>query len=93
MRGAVKFRRQHPIGPFMADFYCPAAKLSIEVDGAAHEQRQPQDLRRDEYMRSLGLTIVRVRASDVLANPEEVADGLMRLCTAAVGPSTTQPDG
>ena len=93
MRGVLKVRRQHPIGPYVADFYCPAAKLVIEVDGAGHEHRQHADSQRDRYMRSLGLKIVRVRASDVLTDPEAVADALLRLCTPAAGPSTTQPGG
>jgi very-short-patch-repair endonuclease len=93
MRGELKVRRQHPVGPYVADFYCPADKLIIEVDGAAHEDRQHAENLRDQYMRSLELDIVRVRASDVLANPEAVAEALLRLCTPAAGPSTTQPDG
>jgi very-short-patch-repair endonuclease len=82
----IKFRRQHPIGPYVADFYCPAAKLVIEIDGAIHDFTVTRDQSRDEYMRGLGLAIVRIPASDVMADPASVADGLTRLC----GPSTTQ---
>ena len=92
-RGHLRFRRQHPIGPYVADFYCPAAKLVIEIDGATHDCRQAADSRRDDYLRSLGLSVMRVAASEVLADPASVADGLVRLCTEAAGPSTTQPDG
>ena len=84
--GGVKFRRQHPIGPYVADFYCPAAKLVIEIDGQIHDFTSERDCARDEYMRRLGLTVLRVRASDVLRNAAGVAEGLVRLC----GPSTTQ---
>jgi very-short-patch-repair endonuclease len=92
-RRELRFRRQHPIGPYVADFHCPAAKTVIEVDGAAHDLRQDADGNRDAYMRSLGLKVVRVAAAEVLADPEAVADGIYRLCEAGVGLSTTQPGG
>lgn len=89
-RGALRFRRQHAIGPYVADFYCPAAKLVIEVDGAAHDQRQAADRKRDEYMAALGIKVIRVPAADVLANPDQVADAIYCSCSASAGPSTTQ---
>jgi very-short-patch-repair endonuclease len=92
-RRELRFRRQHPIGPYVADFYCPAAKTVIELDGAAHDWRQDADGSRDAYMKSLGLNVVRIGAADVLADPEAVADGIYRLCEAGVGPSSTQPGG
>jgi very-short-patch-repair endonuclease len=84
--GDVKFRRQHPIGPYVADFYCPAAKLVIEVDGLIHDFTVERDEARDRYMRGLGLTVLRVPATDVMKDAHSVADGLVRLC----GPSTPQ---
>ncbi len=92
-RRELRFRKQHPIGPYVADFYCPAAKVVIEVDGATHEHRHDRDLARDAYMASLGLRVVRIPASDVLADPGAVADGIFGLCSARAGPSTTQPNG
>ena len=89
-RRAARFRRQHPIGPYVADFYGPKAKLVIEVDGQIHGGRTERDAARDAYMTSLGLTVVRVVATDVLDDPEAVADGLVRLAEASVGPSTPQ---
>src|SRR5213595_1998961 len=78
----IRFRRQHPIGPYVADFYCPAAKLVIEIDGSAHdfEDRAMHDVRRDAYVSRLGLETVRVPATDVLADAIAVGDGLLRLC-------------
>ena len=64
----VKFRRQHPIGPYVADFYCAAAKLVIEVDGHIHDFTVTRDEKRDEYMRRLGLSLVRIPASEVMAD-------------------------
>jgi len=84
--GGVGFRRQHPIGPYVADFYCPATKLVIEIDGQIHDFTVKQDLARDEYMRGLGLSILRIPAVDVMKDAHSVAAGLVRLC----GPSTTR---
>lgn len=89
-RGELRFRRQHPVGPYVADFYCPAAKLVIEVDGRAHEWRTVRDSRRDDYVASLGLRTLRLSATEVLSDPVRVAEGLLRLCQAPIGPSTTQ---
>lgn len=55
--------------------------------------RAGDDGRRDAYMASLGLTVIRIPAAEVLADPEGVADGLYRLCESAAGPSTNQPGG
>jgi very-short-patch-repair endonuclease len=92
-RRELRFRKQHPIGPFVADFYCPAAKMVIEIDGAIHNGRQDTDGKRDAYMASLGISVIRIPAAEVLADPEAVADGIYRLCESVAGPSTTQPRG
>jgi hypothetical protein len=47
-RPELRFRKQHPIGPYVADFYCPAAKIVIEVDGATHDWRSDADRERDD---------------------------------------------
>ena len=76
----LKFRRQHPLGPFIADFYCASAKLVIEVDGAAHgyDVRAARDARRDEWMRGQRLRVVRVGAVDVMRD----LDAVVRLIVA-----------
>jgi very-short-patch-repair endonuclease len=83
LRGAeVRFRRQHPIGPYVLDFYCPAAKLAIEVDGAAHDfgDRPQRDDVRNAWLNGEGIQVLRIPAKDVLADPDAVADALVRLC-------------
>lgn len=83
LRGSdVRFRRQHPIGPYVLDFYCPAAKMAIEVDGAAHDfgDRPKRDEVRTECLTSHGIEVLRIPAKDVLADPDQVADALLRLC-------------
>jgi very-short-patch-repair endonuclease len=65
-----KFRRQHPIGPYIVDFYCREAHLVVEVDGEPHftEEARAYDMKRDEYMRALGLDILRFTTQDVRRN-------------------------
>ncbi len=74
----VKIRKQHPIGKFVADFYCHAAKTIIEIDGISHDTGdQPAfDEQRDEWLTSAGFRVVRIPAADVLADPEAVAHAL-----------------
>ena len=81
-RSELNFRRQHPIGEYVLDFYCPAAKLAIEVDGAAHDfgDRPRRDDRRTEWLGQQGVHVLRVPAKDVLVDPDEVADAIVRLC-------------
>ena len=80
--GPIRFRRQHPLGPYILDFYCPAAKLAIEVDGEAHDMgdRPQRDEVRTAWLEGQGIKMMRVPARDVLADPDAVADALLRLC-------------
>jgi very-short-patch-repair endonuclease len=88
----IRFRKQHAIGPYVADFYCPSTKLVIEVDGQIHEfaEAVAHDSHRDDYMRRLGLEIIRISAKDKFVDVDAVADGLIAMCSAQTGPSTTQ---
>ncbi|MBI1250033.1 MAG: DUF559 domain-containing protein [Alphaproteobacteria bacterium] len=69
-----RFRRQHPIGPFIADFACVAAKLVVEVDGATHatDAEIAADARRTEYLQSDGWRVLRVTNTDVYENLDGV---------------------
>ena len=85
LRGAgPKFRRQHPIGAYIADFYCAASKLVVEVDGAGHtdDAQIAHDRRRDAYMEQLGYRVLRVPAGDVLRDVDEVVQGLVQAALA-----------
>jgi very-short-patch-repair endonuclease len=72
--GGFKFRHQHPLGPFTADFYCAAKHLVVEVDGDAHSmgENPERDSRRDARLRESGFRIVRYDAADVLNNLDRV---------------------
>ncbi|WP_113891334.1 endonuclease domain-containing protein [Roseiarcus fermentans] len=80
------FRRQHPVGLYVLDFYCAKAKLAIEIDGRAHEaqDRPERDARRDAWLRAVGIEVLRIPARDVLTNPDKAADGLFRLALSMI---------
>ena len=83
LRGAsARFRRQHPLGPYVLDFYCPALKLAIEIDGFSHDtgKRPQRDAVRTQWLRRQGVDVLRIPAKDVLADPDAVAEALIRLC-------------
>jgi len=67
----IKIRRQHPLGPYVLDYYCPAAKLAIEIDGIAHDMgnRPQRDEHRAAFIADRGLRLVRIPATDVLNQP------------------------
>jgi very-short-patch-repair endonuclease len=71
------FRRQHPIGPFILDFYCSRIRLAIEVDGLQHDARTDQDARRDTRLQQFGIRTLRIPASDVLRDPDAAAEHIL----------------
>jgi len=80
------FRRQHPLGPYILDFYCKAARLCIEVDGTYHSlaDRPQRDAERDRFVESQGLEVYRIAAADVFSDPDLVADGVRLKALARV---------
>ena len=78
----LKFRRQHPLGPYVADFYCASAKLVIEVDGESHRMgdRPRRDGLRDAWMREQSLRVARFAASDVMHDMESVVTAILVVC-------------
>ena len=70
--GGYRFRRQAPIGPYVADFFCPSAKLIIELDGGQHAERQAEDARRTAWLSERGYRVVRFWNNDVFENIEGV---------------------
>jgi very-short-patch-repair endonuclease len=84
--GGVKFRRQHPVGRYVVDFYCAAAKCAFEIDGIVHNMgdRPERDAVRDMFLAEQGIRVVRIPARDVLADPVGAADGMVRMCRAMI---------
>lgn len=72
----LKFRRQHPVGPFVLDFYCPEARLAVEVDGMGHNEpdQSAKDRSRDAWLARQGIEVLRIAAEDVRVNLEGVVD-------------------
>src|SRR5471030_636100 len=68
----IKFRRQHSIGPYFADFACVSRKLIVEIDGEHHAFQQERDARRTAFLESLGWRVVRFWAGEVVRNREGV---------------------
>ena len=67
-----KFRRQHPLQPYIVDFICLKAQLVIEIDGFSYEMRCAQDRQRDRYLAELGYDVMRFANADVYQNCEGV---------------------
>ena len=70
----LKFRRQHPSGPYILDFFCSDARLAIEVDSEAHNRgdRPQRDAARDAWFASAGVETLRISAADVLNDLQSV---------------------
>jgi very-short-patch-repair endonuclease len=81
-----RFRRQHPIGPYIADFACVEAKLIVEADGGQHAESS-RDAIRDQRLRDVGWRILRFWNSDILTNMPGVIDTI----AAELGPHPTLP--
>ena len=80
---AFKFRRQHPCGPFILDFFCASRRLAIELDGGRHftPQAERNDARRSRYLVARGITILRF-ATDLVFRD---LDGVLGVIAAALG--------
>jgi very-short-patch-repair endonuclease len=76
----LSFRRQHPIGPYVADFACVGARLVVEVDGGTHStpEQLAHDRRRDGFLRKSGWRIIRVSNVDVYKKINSVLDYIAR---------------
>ena len=76
-----KFRRQHSIGHYIVDFYCPSEKLIIELDGNPHGDyiQIERDTSRDKYLEELGMTILRFENRFVFQEPEYVLNEIMKV--------------
>jgi len=83
----VRFRRQRPFGPFILDFFSPAIKLVVEVDGDSHciEKGTMYDMGRTSYLVGLGLTVLRFTNREVLDNLQGVDDSIRQCVSSLAG--------
>jgi len=72
-----KFRRQHVLAGYVADFYCPALRLVVEVDGPVHELRAPEDAARTAALEQVGAIVVRGTNTEVLHDAEAATDRIL----------------
>ena len=85
--GSHKIRRQHQIGPYVADFCCERQKLIIEVDGGQHAERVKADERRTAFLADKGYRVIRFWNSDVLSNTDGVLEAILSALDSSLNPS------
>jgi very-short-patch-repair endonuclease len=76
----IKFRRQHPLGTFILDFYCPQSKLVIEIDGPSHSEQVEYDMQRTAWLECQGCHVIRFTNQDVTVNLPAVLDRIREHC-------------
>ncbi len=81
--GGLKFRAQHPVGQFVLDFYCPARKLAVELDGSSHDNRAEGDAARTAQLSAYGYRVLRFQNEEVLT---DLASVTARILNAASKP-------
>jgi very-short-patch-repair endonuclease len=74
----LKFRRQHPVGPFVLDFYCPERKLVVELDGAIHDNQVNGDHARTEQLAGYGYRVIRLGNEEVFHDLDSVVRRILR---------------
>ena len=91
-----KFRRQHPIGRFIVDFYCIDAGLAIEVDGEVHGSQHESDAARQEFLEARGISFLRVTNEEVRVNIEPVVTAIaarLQTVSSSSPPSPRRGEG
>jgi very-short-patch-repair endonuclease len=77
--GDVKFRRQHSVGRYIVDFYCPSERLAIELDGDSHftDEAREYDRERTAFLNSLNIRVLRFHNTDVYENLDAVCERIL----------------
>jgi len=78
----LKFRRQHQLGDYVADFYCHEYRLVVELDGGVHRTKQKKDLKRDAWMVSQGFKVLRIRNEQLLDDPAFVLEQIAEIISS-----------
>jgi len=78
--GGYKFRGQHPLDPFIADFYCAECRLVIELDGGIHLLRKVEDAQRTRQFEEFGFRVARFRNAEVETNTSLVLKSVLAAC-------------
>jgi very-short-patch-repair endonuclease len=77
----LKFRRQHPVGPFIADFYCVEYRLIVELDGSIHQNSIEEDLSRTQQLANYGYRVIRFRNDQVENDLPFVLSSILIACS------------
>ena len=85
----IKFRRQHPFGPYVLDFFCVNAQLAVELDGGIHDQPEQKDYdaERTAFLEANGLRVLRFRNEEIA----DKLDDVMRAILEAASPTPQPP--
>jgi very-short-patch-repair endonuclease len=83
--GGFKFRRQHPIGPYVVDFACVEIKLAVELDGLSHLHNKTADQTRTAFLESLGWCVVRFWNTEIYDDFEPVKEAIFHQCVTRAG--------
>jgi very-short-patch-repair endonuclease len=86
----LKFRRQHPVGPFVLDFCCPDRRLAVEVDGAVHDTWRERDAEREDLLRAAGYRVLRFPNEVVSGDLASVLEAI-RSAVESLPPRPAQP--
>jgi very-short-patch-repair endonuclease len=93
----LKFRRQQPIGTYVADFFCPEQRLIVELDGGQHQERAGYDEERDAWLKAEGYIVLRYWNNEAMGNLEGVLEDILRyvdlLENAPPSPQPLSPEG
>jgi very-short-patch-repair endonuclease len=86
--GGLRFRRQQPVGPYIVDFFCPSAKLIVELDGSQHgtDQAISYDDDRTRFLQSCGYRVLRFWNTDVMKNRDSVIETIHHTATTQPSP-------
>ena len=77
----LRFRCQHPVGRFIVDFYCPAYKLAVEIDGDVHLERVEYDTARTDRLEDYGYRVIRFKNDEVLTNLDRVLNAIVQFAS------------
>ena len=90
----VKFRRQHPVGNYVADFACLDPKVIVELDGSQHAGQADYDAKRDAFFKELGFAVLRFGSNEPFVNLEGVVTVIAdELIARKLPPSLPSPEG
>lgn len=83
---SFKFRRQHPVGRYILDFYCSKKNLAIEIDGSSHKYKKDEDRFRDDFLESCGIKTLRFSNDEVFNNFDEIIEKIKKELKTEVRP-------